>query len=450
MSGRRGEDRKLGRSRGEGVGIPADRYAARRERVLEELGADAMVLPAAPILHRSRDSELPYRPDSELHYLTGFPEPGALLLLRGFAEERRAVLFTLPRDPEAELWTGPRLGPEAAAEACGLDAGLSNEELPVELPGLLAGAQRVHFRLGAHRDIEPLVVRALLTARIRGARTGTGPRSVVDPGEILDELRLRKDEYEIELLRRATAVTVQGFREGIAAVAPGRGEWEVQAALESAFRRRGTAGPGFATIVGSGANACTLHYVANADRIAAGDLVLIDGGAEVAMYGGDVTRTVPADGTFGPERRAVYEVVEAARAAAVAAVGPGETIEGVHRAAVKVILAGLVEFGVLSGSEDDLLEEKAHRPYFPHQTSHWLGMDTHDPGDYARSGASRVLEPGMVLTVEPGLYFPTGSGHFAGIGVRIEDDVLVSGDGAEVLTADLPTAPDEIAALVGG
>ncbi|MEX2530463.1 MAG: aminopeptidase P N-terminal domain-containing protein [Gemmatimonadota bacterium] len=449
MSGRKPEE---GRSPGRfgGASIPSPRYAERRKRVLEELGADAMVLPGAPVLHRSRDSELPYRPDSELHYLTGFSEPGALLVLRGFADERRSLLFTLPHDPEAELWTGPRLGPEGAAESLGLDAGLSNEQLSVELPGLLEGARRVHFRLGAHPAVEPLIVRALRTARVRGARTGTGPRAVVDPGEILDEFRLRKDEHELALLRQAAAVSVQGFREGIAAVAPGRGEWEVQAALEGSFLRQGASGPGFATIVGAGANACTLHYVANADRIAAGELVLIDGGAEVGMYGGDITRTVPSDGTFGLDHRAVYEVVEAARAAAVATVRPGASIADVHGAAVKVIVAGLVEFGILSGAVDELVEEEAHKHYFPHRTSHWLGMDTHDPGDYSRGGSSRTLEPGMVLTVEPGLYFPRGSEHFPGIGVRIEDDVLVTAEGAEVLTADLPTAPDEIADLVGG
>lgn len=437
-------------------GFPPELFQDRRSRVLELLGDDAMVLPAAAPLLRSRDSEIPYRPDSELFYLTGFPEPEGVLVLRGFAGEARSLLFVRDRDRSAEQWTGPRVGPAGAVDRFGVGESHPISELAQRLPGLLEGARHVHFRLGAHPAVEPLVVQALRESRIRGARSGTGPRGVVDPGGLLDEMRLRKGPEEIQAIRQAVSATVEGFRAGFRAVAPGRGEWEVQAAIEGAFRRHGAAGPAFASIVGSGANGCVLHYVENRDRIEDGDLVLIDAGAEVRLYAGDLTRTVPASGRFTPEQEAVYEVVEGARAAAVAMVEPGVTLQEVHRTAQGVLVEGLRELGVLSGAVQELLDRKAHRPYFPHRTSHWLGMDTHDPGDYVRDGQERTLEPGMVLTVEPGLYFPVSEsepdpGHpFTGIGIRIEDDVLVTGEGAEVLSSALPTAPADVAGLIRG
>jgi Xaa-Pro aminopeptidase len=433
-------------------GFPSQIFARRRERVLGLLEDDAMVLPAAPLLRRSRDAELPYRPDSELYYLSGFPEPGAVLVLRGFADEARTVLFTRPRDPEAELWSGPRLGPDEAGERLGVDEAHPLDELSAVLPGLLKDARRVHFRLGAHPRVEPLVVEALRTARRRGPRHGTGPRAVVDPGEILDELRLRKDPEEVAAIRDAVAATVAGFRAGLETAAPGRGEWEIQAEVEAEFRRRGASGPAFATIAAAGENACILHYVSNAGRVGEEDLVLLDAGAEVRMYAADVTRTFPATGRFTPAQRAVYEVVEAARRRGVDGVRPGATLQGIHREVTAILTEGLVELGLLTGSVEELMEEEAHKAFFPHRTSHWLGMDTHDPGDYVREGRPRPLEPGMVLTIEPGLYFRSGdeADHpYAGIGVRIEDDVLVTPEGGEVLTRQLPTDPDEIAAMVG-
>jgi Xaa-Pro aminopeptidase len=436
-------------------GFQPDLFLRRRRAVLDGLEAGAMVVPAASPLIRSRDSELPYRPDSELFYLTGFAEPDSLLLLRGFADEDRAILFVRDRDAMAERWSGPRAGPEEAREQVGVDRTFPIQELSQRLPRLLEGAARVHFRLGAHPMVEPLVIQALREARRRGPRYGKGPRGVEDPGEILDELRLRKSPEEIQALREAVAVTMEGFRAGMATAAPGRGEWEIQAEVEAAFRRAGAQGPAFATIVGSGANGCVLHYVENRDRIAEGDLILLDAGAEVRMYSGDLTRTFPASGRFDPNQEAVYQVVEAARASAVAAVRPGATLQEIHQQTREVLIQGLKELGVLSGSMAELLDRKADQAYFPHRTSHWLGMDTHDPGDYVREGIHRRLEPGMVLTVEPGLYFPppaTGEnpGHpFVGMGIRIEDDLVVTEEGAEVLSADLPTSPEAMAELVG-
>jgi Xaa-Pro aminopeptidase len=276
----------------------------------------------------------------------------------------------------------------------------------------------------------------------------------MDPGQVLDGLRLIKGPEELVRVRRAADLTVKGFREAMSATRPGMGEWEVESALEAAFRREGARGPAFPTIVGAGARACTLHYTVNGGRIGAGDLVLLDGGAEVDLYAGDVSRTFPASGAFSPEQRVVYDIVLRAHDAAVAAVRPGATVGAVHEAAVAELTRGLVETEVLSGEVAALVEEGAFRTYFPHQTSHWLGLDVHDVGDFAKQGVSRMLEPGMVLTVEPGLYLaPSTEGSptpFDGIGVRLEDDILVVEDGAENLTVGLPLRPDEVEVLLAG
>jgi Xaa-Pro aminopeptidase len=429
---------------------PAERLRARRASVLEALGAGVMVLPATPVQFSSRDTDLAYRPDSELFYLTGVEEPDAVAVLSG-GDPGAWTLFVAERDSDRELWGGPRDGPAEAVERFGPDACHPLSELDRRLPDLLAPADRVYARLGRGDTVERLVVQALERGRARGPRTGTGPRGVVDPGEILDDLRLRKDADEIERIRAAAALTVEGHRAAAAAIRPGRGEWWVQAELEAAFGRGGGA-PAFGTIVGSGANACVLHYRANDAYIADGALVLVDAGAELALYNGDVTRTYPASGRLTDAQRRVYDLVEAARAASVAAVRPGVTVAAVHQAAVRVLVEGLVDLGVLHGDVDDLVAQDAHKPFYPHQTSHWLGLDVHDPGDYARGGAPRTLEPGMVLTVEPGLYFRPGGDErvepYAGIGVRIEDDVLVTETGHENLTQALPTAPDDIEKLM--
>lgn len=430
-------------------GFPRSVFLERRERVLDALGAGAMVLPAAPPLIRSGDAALRYRPSSELFYLTGLTDPGALLVLRGFADQRRCVLFTRPRDARAEVWSGVRRDPEELGRRIGVDELRSIEQIRDDLGVLLAGADQIFFRLGASPPVEAGVRIALETARVQGARRGAGPRGVMDPGVILDDLRLRKDASEIKAIRGAVDVTVAGFRAALAHLRPGLGEWEFEAELEAAFRRLGAAGPAFASIVGSGPNGCILHYVENARRMEAGELVLVDAGAEVRMYAGDISRTFPVSGSFSPEQADVYDLVEAARRVAIREVRPGASVSDVHAAAVVALIDGLRVLGVLEGSDDELLDSSAYEPFFPHQTSHWLGLDVHDVGDYARNGRPRSLEEGIVLTVEPGLYFGPGTpaGPFTGIGIRIEDDVLVTREGAEVLTGALPTDLDEVAAL---
>lgn len=411
-----------------------------------------MVLPAAPARRRSRDSDYPYRPDSELYWATGITEPDAVAVLRGHADEERFVVFVSERDPSAELWTGPRIGPEGAREAHGADAAYPIGELSERLPGLLGGAHSIAYRLGGDAVGEAEVLEALRVARMRGGRRGSGPRVVIDPGEFLDELRLRKDRYEVERIRAAAGLTIEAFRQAAPRLRAGTGEWEIEGLLDGTFRAGGGDGPAYETIVGSGPNACVLHYVRNDRRMCADEMVLIDAGAAVGLYAADLTRTFPVDGRFRPAGLDVYEIVDDARRAAVAAVRPGARVADVHEAATRVIADGLAALGF------EAREGEVHTPWFPHQTSHWLGLDVHDVGDYAREGESRLLEPGMVLTVEPGLYFPALGepggrevpSALAGIGVRIEDDVLVTAGGHDNLTAAFPTDPREIAELVRG
>lgn len=425
--------------------------SSRRTAVLSALGDGVMVLPAARLQYASRDTEFGYVPDRELWYLTGLTEPGTVAVLVG-GDEPRLVVFARPRDPSAEVWAGPRLGPEEAARAAIADEHHSTEEIEAVLPTLLDGADRIHWRAGVHPVVDRLVHESLVRARSRGQRHGSGPRGTVEPGIILDELRLIKDAHEIEAIRTACAVTVQGHLAGAAAVGEGRGEWEIEAAVNGAFRASGGVRPGFGTIVGSGRNGCILHYVDNSARVPADALVLVDAGAEWGMYNGDVTRTWPASGRFTPEQRAVYDIVDAARIAAIDASKPGATIAEIHHVATRVLTLGLIDLGVLEGSVDDVIEEGLHRSYFPHQTSHWLGMDVHDPGDYSIDGAPRELEQGMVYTIEPGLYFadPDGESPFAGVGIRIEDDVLITEDGCENLTAALPADAESVESIVRG
>jgi Xaa-Pro aminopeptidase len=435
------------------MGFSPETFETRRARVLEKLDGGMMILTSAPKVFRSRDTEHRYRPDSELFYLTGCTQPGVVALFFGGDGEDRFSLFVPPRELKAERWSGPRMGPEAARERFGADSAHSVEDLDERLPKLLRRSSRLYFRLGFDPRIEPLVVAALHWSRARGSRKGEGPRAVVDPGQILDDLRLRKDPEEIVKIKQATSLTVAGFREAMAGARPGMGEWEVESLLESAFRRAGATGPAFPTIVGSGGNACTLHYVDNEHTIHDGELVLLDGGAEVDLYAGDVSRTFPAGGRYSGPQKAVYEVVLAAHQAALEVVRPGTLASEVHQTALNTLISGLVELEVLEGDVDRLMEDKSYERFFPHQTSHWLGMDVHDVGDYGQGGSPRSLEEGMVLTVEPGLYFSALEedpvSRFSGIGVRIEDDVLVTRDGAVNLTDRVPVSVAEVEDLVG-
>lgn len=427
-------------------------FAGRRHRVFERLGPDVLLVAATPLRYKSGDTDYEYRPNSDLLYLAGVDDPGAILILCGHAEDERTVLFLPEADARAALWSGARTAPEDAVERYGVDAAYGLGELESRFGSLVAGADRLFHRWGTSEDLDRHVRTALTAGLSARRRTGRGPVGALESALLIDELRLLKDPIEVEAIRAACAVTIAGHRAGIAAVAPGAGEWAVEAQIEAAFRSGQAFGPAFSTIVGSGANACVLHYTRNDRTMQAGELVLMDAGAELGHYCGDITRTVPVSGSFTSEQRALYDVVEAARAAGVAACAPGVSCNAPHEAALHVIIDGLLELGVVTGSHEEVMESGRHGSYMPHKTSHWLGLDVHDVGDYVVDGAPRVLEPGMVLTIEPGLYFPPQDDSvpdtLRGLGIRIEDDVLITATGHENLTEALPSDPLAIEALM--
>lgn len=409
-----------------------------------------MILPAAPVRYRSGDSEYAYRPDSELFYLTGWTEPDAVAVLRGFGDDQRFVLFVQPKDELAELWGGERVGPDQAKERFGADAAYPIAQFEERIGELVKGADRIYYRLGADERCDQAARDALIAGRRLRPRHGRGPHLVADPGAILDAMRRRKDDAELQRIRRAAELSVGGFEDALAHVQPGVGEWVVEAALTSGFRRRGGSGSAFAPIVGAGNNACTLHYVRNDAVIGADDLVLIDAGGTFEYYAGDITRTVPAAGSFSGPQRALYEVVLAGQRAGLNACTPGATIDEVHQATATALSDGLVGIGALAPEDED--PRGSPNPFFPHRTSHWLGLDTHDVGGYVDHDGPVRLEAGMVFTVEPGLYIPPGrcprAPEFEGLGIRIEDDVVMTDNGREVLTEALPTDADTVAAMV--
>ncbi len=433
---------------------PAEWLRARRRTILASLDNGSMLLPSAPHRTRSGDSEYRYRPDSDLLYVTGWERPGCVVLLRGFADEDRFVVFAPERDPKAELWTGQRPDHSDIRSRLGADQVYPLGELDRRTPELLEGGDVVYYRLGASGACDRVVRETLERGRRRRALRGGGARMLADPGVVLDPMRRIKDDREIARMKSAADITVASFRDALAMIGAGVGEWEIEAALESGFRQRGAGAPAFATIVAGGANACTLHYTDNSGTLEAGGLVLMDAGAEFRWYAADVTRTVPVSGSLAGARRDAYEVVRAAHGAAIEACAAGDaTLACAHEAASRVIAEGLIELGVLTVTVDEALEKGSHNEFFPHRTSHWLGLDTHDVGDYRDGGGAVRLCPGMVFTVEPGLYFAPGSCsgniELEGTGIRLEDDVLITGDGIEVLTGGLPVALDELAALVG-
>jgi Xaa-Pro aminopeptidase len=431
--------------------IGPEDFRRRRERFLEQIGGGVAVLAAAPELVKSRDTEVPYRQNSDFFYLTGFLEPGAVAVLTPHDPEHRFTLFVRPRDPERETWSGVRAGVEGARERFGADAAYPIAELDEHLRKLVEPADALWYSVLG--DGGPMDRRMLgLLAGFRGSRprSGKGPWDVRDPAQLLDRMRLVKEPGEIALMREAADLAARGHLAAMRAGRPGVGEWEIQALLDSTFRAHAPdSGTAFSAIVGSAHNATILHYVTNARRIGEGELVLVDAGAEVGLYCADITRVFPASGRFTPEQRAVYDVVHRALEAAIAAVRPGAPITGVHEAARRVLVEGMVELGLLEGEVDAIIEEeKPFKRFFMHNTSHWLGLDVHDAGGYRDpAGEPLPLEPGMVLTVEPGLYIPVEDdvpAHLRGIGIRLEDDVLVTEDGGEVLTRGVPVDPDEV------
>lgn len=402
---------------------------------------------------RNHDVEHPFRQESGFWYLTACPEPDAwLILAKGVKDYPEAELFVLPRDREREIWNGRRLGPEGARERLGFPAARVAADFPGAAAKALAAARRAWIRLGAHDALDRVVLPALRELRAK-VRTGAHPpEALMDPAPLLDELRLIKSEDELSLMRRAAAITAQGHLLAMAAAAPGVGEWELEALLSYTFRRLGGDGGGWSypAIVAGGDNACILHYNTNQMRLRGGDLLLVDAGAEFGGFAGDVTRTIPVDGAYRPAQKAVYEVVLAAQLASLERCRAGATLDQIHDASVDALCRGLVELGAHPGPWEACKEQKDYRRWYMHNTSHWLGLDVHDAGRYRFGGDARPLQPGMVLTVEPGLYFQPDDdsvpAELRGLGVRIEDDVHVTGGDPEILTAAVPKTVADVEA----
>ena len=458
-------------------------HAQRRTRFAALLGPNAVaVIPTAPERPRNRDSDFPYRHDRYFFYLTGFAEPGATLVLRTDAQSRpHATLFCQPKDLEREIWDGYRLGPEAAPAALGVEAALSSAQIDAELPGLLDGADSVAYPFATHAGFESRVAGWLDSLRARVRQGALVPTRQLDACALLDEMRLIKDTGELDTMRRAAQISAEAHVRAMQASARllrsgmDAREYHLEAELLHAFRWHGSQYPAYTSIVAAGANACVLHYRADTAPLRAGELVLIDAGCELDGYASDITRTFPADGRFTGPQRAVYELVLASQKAAIAATRAGARFNDPHEATVAVLAQGLLDLGLLDGDKvgnaQDVIAQRAYHRFYMHRTGHWLGMDVHDCGSYVEpseadqaverrdplSGKtvldrpSRILQPGMVTTIEPGLYIRPADDvpeAFWNIGIRIEDDAIVTADGCELITRGVPVEPDEIEALM--
>ncbi|KAF7600021.1 MAG: Xaa-Pro aminopeptidase [Candidatus Dactylopiibacterium carminicum] len=431
-------------------------FAARRARLAERLraaGGGIALIPTAPERPRNRDSDFPYRHDSYFHYLTGFTEPEAWLALVVDADNTRSILFCRAKHEEREIWDGYRFGPAAACEQFGLDEAHTVDTLGEQLPALLGDQPALWYALG-HDDTHDKQVMQALNAVRAGVRNGVkAPGTLRDPHAELDEMRLIKDGAELELLRRAAEITAAAHICAMRHARPGMYEYEVEAELLHEFRRSGSQYPAYPSIVASGPNACVLHYVSNDRRMQDGELLLIDAGCEFDSYAGDITRTFPVNGRFEGAARDIYALVLASQKAALAECRLGNTFATPHDTVVRILSQGLIDLGVLKGSLDEVLETTAYRRFYMHRTSHWLGLDVHDAGEYKLSGEWRPLEEGMVLTIEPGCYIRPADDvpeAFWNIGVRIEDDVHVSAAGPEILTSAAPKCIKDVEALMEG
>ena len=435
--------------------IPVKEFGDRRRRLMERMSPDSIaILPAAPERVRNRDVLHPFRQDSDFHYLTGFDEPEAVLVLIPGREHGESVLFCRERNPEKELWDGFLAGQEGAIEHYGLDDAFPIADIDDILPGMIEGRSRVYYPLGKDQDFDVRVMDWVKQIRSK-VRSGAHP-----PGEfvalehLLHDLRLYKSAAEIRVMAKAGQISAEAHKRAMKRARQGGYEYNLEAELIHTFMENGARSTAYPSIVGTGANGCVLHYIENRAPLKDGDLVLIDAGCEYECYASDITRTFPVNGRFSPEQKALYEVVLSAQYAAIEAVHPDNHWDHPHQAALKVLTQGLIDLGLLSGTLDDALEQQAYRPFFMHRTGHWLGMDVHDVGDYKIGDAWRQLEPGMVLTVEPGLYIAPDNNDvdkkWRGIGIRIEDDVVVTREGCRILSEAVPKTIADIEALMAG
>lgn len=435
--------------------ITPKEYARRRRDLMSMMGRDNIaIVTAAPERTRSRDTHYPYRQDSDFHYLSGFPEPEAVLVLIPDRRHGQFVLFCRERDRAREIWDGYRAGPAGACEMYGADDAFPIDDIDEILPGLLEGRERVYYAVGKDQEFDRHLMGWVNDIRARARSGAVPPGEFVDMDHLLHEMRLFKSQAELKIMARAGKISARAHCRAMQAARPGMFEYQLQAEIEHEFASAGARHPAYSSIVGGGANGCVLHYVENNAVLNGGDLVLIDAGCELEHYAADITRTFPVSGKFSAEQKAIYDIVLEAQLEAIKAVRAGHHWDAPHQATVRVITEGLVTLGLLKGRVKDLIASGAYGEFYMHRAGHWLGMDVHDVGDYKVDNHWRLLEPGMVMTVEPGIYISPDNKKVAkkwrGIGIRIEDDVVIGKQGPQVLTSGVPKTTADIEALMAG
>ncbi|MGJ3251331.1 MAG: aminopeptidase P N-terminal domain-containing protein [Elainellaceae cyanobacterium] len=425
-----------------------DEYRQRREQFMAKIGHGTAVFPSAVVSVMHRDVDYNFRQESDLYYLTGLNEPEAVAVLAPHHDEHRFVLFVRPNDPERETWSGRRIGVEKAKEFFEADEVYPIHELDEKLPQYLEKADRIYYHFGRDRTFNDTLLKHWQRLMATYPKRGMGPIAVEDPGPILHAMRQIKSPTELEMMRKAAAISVEAHLRAMEFARPGRYEYEVQAEIEHIFRLRGGMGFAYPTIVASGDNACILHYTENHHQLHDGDLLLIDAGCACDYYNADITRTFPVNGKFTAEQQAIYEIVLEAQRQAIAQAQPSTPYSQIHETAVKVIVDGLLDLGLLQGDADEIIKEEKYKPFYMHRTGHWLGLDVHDVGVYQHGETAHLLEQNQVFTVEPGIYIsptiqpaegqPEVDARWRGIGIRIEDDVVITADGHDILTAGVP------------
>jgi Xaa-Pro aminopeptidase len=409
------------------------------------------IIPAAREATRSNDTQYRFRQDSDFYYLTGFEEPEAIAVIAP-RSEHKYILFVRPRDPEQEIWVGRRAGVEGAKSEFGAQESFPIAEFEAKLQDLLDGAEKLYYRLGVNTDLDGAIIKKIAQMRALNRKPIHPPRTVIDPATIVHEMRVLKSPEEVELMQRAADIAAEAHVEAMKAVRPGMKEYEVEALIEQVFRRRGAAGPSYTSIVGAGANATVLHYINNDGQLRDGELLLVDAGAEYKGYASDITRTFPINGRYSKAQREIYDLVLETQMSCVEMVRPGVTHDELKNHSVEMLTEGMVKLGLLKGKPTELIKEEKYKQFYMHGLGHLLGIDVHDVGIYYYDKQSRALEPGVVMTVEPGIYVAPDTKdipeQYLGIGVRIEDDVLCTANGPRVLTTKVPKQPDEIEALM--
>ncbi len=431
----------------------ASEFKRRRRELMRIMGPGSIaILPTSPLQVRNRDVHYHYRPDSDFFYLTGFPEPEAVAVLIPGRKQAEYILFNRERDPKMEQWDGPRAGQEGACDSYDADDSFPIGDLDDILPRMLEQTDRVYYAMGCSPDLDKRLMEWINQIRCESRSGGQGPMEIIALDHYLHEMRLFKSRSEIKVMRLAAKISAKAHKRVMETCRAGVWEYQLEAEFLAECGRLGTREQAYTPIVGGGNNACVLHYIDNRDKLNDGDMLLIDAGCELECYASDITRTYPVNGVFTEPQRQLYELVLAAQEVAIAKVKPGNHWNDPHLAAVRIMTRGLVKLGILKGSVPKLIREEKYKKFYPHRTGHWIGMDVHDVGDYKVDGTWRLFEPGMVLTIEPGLYIPSGTRGVAkkwwNIGIRIEDDVLVTKDGCDLLTKDTPKTVVELETLM--